>query len=182
MHGLQRYVLFASHQKLYLIFEVFLGGILLLGWVSTSLPRPPVKRAAAIAIVNGFANIGQIPASYMWPSKWAPKYWQSFTTELCLLALSLAIGFGPFLSLEPTKLADGRLAYRQYLVHLNQKLEKGEVEVFEADEKAITKSAKCVASLPCPRAVFIDFASAWSTQPLIRREGSSKNSDTSSRF
>jgi len=47
-------------------------------------------------MVNGFGNIGQIPASYLWPSKWAPKYWQSFTTEICLLFLSLAIGFGSF--------------------------------------------------------------------------------------
>lgn len=96
VHGLQRHVLFAPHRRSYLILYTFLGGILLLGWVSTSIPRPPVKRAAAIAIVNGFGNIGQIPASYLWPTKWAPKYWQSFTTELCLLAFSLAIGLGPF--------------------------------------------------------------------------------------
>jgi len=104
------------------------GGILLIGWVSTSIPRPPVKRAAAIAIVNGFGNIGQIPTSYLWPSKWGPKYWQSFTTELCLLGLSLAIG----------------LAYRQYLAHLNKKLEKGEMEAFKADEKTLEKSADLI--------------------------------------
>lgn len=76
--------------------DAVIGGILLLGWVSTSIARPPVKRAAAIAMVNGFGNIGQIPASYLWPSKWAPRYWQSFTTELCLLVFSLAIGLGSF--------------------------------------------------------------------------------------
>lgn len=38
----------------------FQGGIILLGWISTSIPRPPVKRAASIAFVNGFANIGQV--------------------------------------------------------------------------------------------------------------------------
>ena len=94
VYGLQRHVLFTPHQGSYLIVSASTGGILLIGWVSTSIARPPVKRAAAIALVNGFGNIGQIPASYLWPSKWGPKYWQSFTTELCLLTFSLAIGLG----------------------------------------------------------------------------------------
>jgi hypothetical protein len=95
-------------------------------------------------MVNGLANIGQIPASYLWPSKWGPKYWQSFTTELCLLALSLAIGLGPFQSIMLIKIAHGGSAYRQYLAHLNKKLENGEAEVFKTDEKALATSAKYV--------------------------------------
>jgi len=105
-----------------------LGGIILLGWLTVSIPRPPVKRAAAIALVNGFANIGQIPASYLWPSKWGKKYWQSFTTEICLLALSLSIAF----------------AYRQYLIKLNERLDKGEAEAFEADKEVVEQSADLV--------------------------------------
>ncbi|KAG7445923.1 MFS general substrate transporter [Guyanagaster necrorhizus] len=106
----------------------FEGGIILLGWISTSIPRPPVKRAASIAFVNGFANIGQIPTSYLWPSKWGSKYWQSFTTEICLLVLSLSIGF----------------VYRQYLISLNKKIEKGEAEAFDASAKVIEQSADLV--------------------------------------
>ncbi|KAK0453212.1 MFS general substrate transporter [Armillaria borealis] len=106
----------------------FSGGIILLGWISTSIPRPPVKRAASIAFVNGFANIGQIPASYLWPSKWGSKYWQSFVTEICLLVLSLSIG----------------LVYRQYLISLNKKLEKGEAEAFDASAEVVERSADLV--------------------------------------
>lgn len=106
----------------------FSGGIILLGWISTSIPRPPVKRAASIAFVNGFANIGQIPASYLWPSKWGSKYWQSFVTEICLLVLSLLIG----------------LVYRQYLISLNKKLEKGEAEAFDASAEVVERSADLV--------------------------------------
>ncbi|KAK0498380.1 MFS general substrate transporter [Armillaria luteobubalina] len=106
----------------------FSGGIILLGWISTSIPRPPVKRAASIAFVNGFANIGQIPTSYLWPSKWGPKYWQSFVTEICLLVLSLSIG----------------LVYRQYLISLNKKLEKGEAEAFDASAEVVERSADLV--------------------------------------
>lgn len=155
VHGLQRHVLFTSHQTSRLIFNTFPGGIILLGWVSTSVPRPPVKRAAAIAIVNGFANIGQIPASYLWPSKWAPKYWRSFTTELCLLAFSLAIGLGPFPIIKLMNIANRRSAYRQYLVYLNEQLNKGEAEAFKTDEKTLATSAKCVAS-PIFTHYFID--------------------------
>ncbi|KAF9036038.1 MFS general substrate transporter [Hymenopellis radicata] len=106
----------------------FSGGIILLGWISSSIPRPPVKRAASIAFVNAFANIGQIPTSYLWPSKWGSKYWQSFVTEICLLILSISIG----------------LAYRQYLVSLNKKLEKGQTEAFKVNAKAIEQSADLV--------------------------------------
>lgn len=45
------------------------------------------------------------------------------------------------------KITDGLSAYRQYLAYLNKKLEKGEVEAFKADEKALAKSAEYVASL-----------------------------------
>lgn len=158
MHGLQRHVRFASLDiRDHTSFNTFLGGILLLGWVSTSIPRPPVKRAAAIAIVNGFANIGQIPASYLWPTKWGPKYWQSFTTELCFLAFSLAIGLGPFPLTRPIKFANRDSGYRQYLVYLNKKLERGETEVFKADEKTLARSAEYVASPLCLYIVSLTF-------------------------
>ncbi|KAF8911892.1 hypothetical protein CPB85DRAFT_1252873 [Mucidula mucida] len=63
--------------------------------------------------------------------KWGSKYWQSFVTEICLLVLSLSIG----------------LAYRQYLVSLNKKLEKGQTEAFEANAKAMEQSAEYVLSI-----------------------------------
>lgn len=163
--------------------NIFPGGILLLGWISTSIPRPPIKRAAAIAIVYGFGNIGQIPALYLWPSKWAPKYRQSCTAELCFLLFSLATGLGPFqfTSYGLMKSANRRLGYRQYLVYLNKKLENGEVEVFKTDEKVLKTSAKYVAS-PLSTHCFVDFISAWSTPPPIRRDNSFRSFDTSCRF
>ncbi|KAL1727855.1 major facilitator superfamily domain-containing protein, partial [Schizophyllum commune] len=89
------------------------GGIIIIGWVSSSVPRPPVKRAASIAFVLAFANSAQIPSSYLWPSKWGPDYTQTFISQICFLVTSLGIGFG----------------YRQYLVHLNKKLERGEFNI-----------------------------------------------------
>jgi hypothetical protein len=37
-----------------------------------------------------------------------------------------------------------QLAYRQYLISLNKKLEQGEADALEADEKIVEKSAECV--------------------------------------
>ncbi|KAE9404474.1 MFS general substrate transporter [Gymnopus androsaceus JB14] len=104
------------------------GGIIILGWISTSIPRPPIKRAASIAFINAFANIGQIPTSYLWPTKWGGRYWQSFATEICLMVLSLIIAFG----------------YRQYLISQNKKLDSGAAEAYTRSEKTLQKSADLV--------------------------------------
>ena len=36
------------------------GFALTLVWVSNAIPRPPAKRSAAIGIVNGFGNLGNL--------------------------------------------------------------------------------------------------------------------------
>ncbi|KAF8059581.1 hypothetical protein FPV67DRAFT_1453802 [Lyophyllum atratum] len=86
------------------------GGNYLVGWSSTSIPRPPLKRGA-------LTPPWIIPASYPWPSQWGPKYWRSFGTEIYLLLLSLATGSS------------------QVLVSSNKQLEKGEDNPFETDTK-----------------------------------------------
>ncbi|TRM64279.1 MFS general substrate transporter [Schizophyllum amplum] len=101
------------------------GGFIIIGWNSASIARPPVKRAAAIGFVSAFGNVAQIPTSYLWPTKWGPSYWQSFVTGICLLMFSLSIG----------------LAFRQHLVGLNKKLDRGEAEAFSASPSAADKTA-----------------------------------------
>ena len=43
-----------------------------LAWVSNSIPRPPDKRAVALAAINAFSNAAQIYSSFMY--KGAPRY------------------------------------------------------------------------------------------------------------
>lgn len=43
-------------------------------WVAATIPRPKVKRAAAIAIINGSANIGNLFSSYIFRDSDAPRY------------------------------------------------------------------------------------------------------------
>jgi hypothetical protein len=46
---------------------VYTGYVVALTWISNSLPRPPAKRAAALAFINAVSNSSSIYASYMYP-------------------------------------------------------------------------------------------------------------------
>jgi MFS family permease len=45
--------------------SVYTGYVVVLAWVSNTLPRPPAKRAAALAAINAVSNTSSIYASYM---------------------------------------------------------------------------------------------------------------------
>ena len=45
---------------------VYTGYVVALAWISNSLPRPPAKRAAALAFINAISNTSSIYASYMY--------------------------------------------------------------------------------------------------------------------
>ncbi|KAL2006869.1 hypothetical protein VTN00DRAFT_9537 [Thermoascus crustaceus] len=53
---------------------VYTGYVVALGWISNTLPRPPAKRAAAIAAINAVSNASSIYASYMYPRSAGPRY------------------------------------------------------------------------------------------------------------
>ena len=63
-------------------------------WVSNAIPRPPAKRAAAIGIVNGFGNIGNLIGSFTWKAEWGPDYHPSMWISLGALLLTSALGLG----------------------------------------------------------------------------------------
>ena len=46
--------------SLFLMASGWVGGSLVLVWVSNSIPRPPSKRAASFGIVNGVGNLGNL--------------------------------------------------------------------------------------------------------------------------
>lgn len=53
---------------------VYTGYVVCLAWISNSIPRPPAKRAAALAMINAVSNCSSIYASYMYPESAAPRY------------------------------------------------------------------------------------------------------------
>lgn len=63
----------------------------ILSWVSTSLPRPPAKRAVAYAVVNAGSNFASIYASYFYPKSQGPKYWQANVANVAFSAACIAM-------------------------------------------------------------------------------------------
>ncbi|KAF7348198.1 Tartrate transporter [Mycena sanguinolenta] len=78
------------------MFGMAIGFSMTAVWVSNVIPRPPAKRAAAIGVVNGIGNLGNLMGSYTWKAAWGPDYHQSMLISLCSLVLSSTLAFGKF--------------------------------------------------------------------------------------
>ena len=46
--------------SLFLLASGYVGNAMVLVWVSSSVPRPPSKRAASLGIVNGVGTLGNL--------------------------------------------------------------------------------------------------------------------------
>lgn len=55
-------------------------------WLSSTIVRPPVKRAAAIGIANTLANTASLFANYFWLDKYEPYFRESWA---CILAFQV---------------------------------------------------------------------------------------------
>ncbi len=89
--------------------SVYTGYVVALAWISNTIPRPPAKRAAALAFINAVSNCSSIYASYLYPTNWGPQYAQAFAVN-CVTSF-VAICAATLL--------------RFMLVRLNKKLEQG---------------------------------------------------------
>ena len=83
-----------------------------LAWISSTFPRPPSKRAVAIALINTFGQLGNISGSYIWPKSWGETYRYSYA--ICIVANGLAIVM--------------ILAFRAHLKALNEEAQREEQE------------------------------------------------------
>ncbi|PHH61947.1 hypothetical protein CDD81_7696 [Ophiocordyceps australis] len=59
----------ARYIALFLQAGSYAGFIVFYSWISSSFPRPPAKRAVAIALINAFSQLGNIAGSYVWDLK-----------------------------------------------------------------------------------------------------------------
>ncbi|KAF5348567.1 hypothetical protein D9756_009620 [Leucocoprinus leucothites] len=105
----------------------YAGFAMTLVWVSNAVPRPPAKRAAAMAIVNGVGNLGNLIGSFVWKSAWGPEYHQSMIISLCGLVLSSVLS----------------LVIRQMLVKKNKKLDRDErAAMDDANRERVAEAAR----------------------------------------
>ncbi|KAI0729325.1 MFS general substrate transporter [Fomitopsis betulina] len=79
----------ARYISLFLMAQQYAGFVVMYTWISNSFPRPPSKRAVAVALVNAFAQIGNVAGSYVWPSSWGPTYRYSYA--ICIATSGWAI-------------------------------------------------------------------------------------------
>jgi MFS family permease len=88
--------------------SIYSGFVIVLAWISNTIPRPPAKRAAALAAINAVSNMSSIYASYMYSG--APRYIVAFSVDCCTLLLAVIMA----------------AVLRIMLVRLNKKLDRGE--------------------------------------------------------
>ncbi|KAK4144298.1 putative tartrate transporter [Dichotomopilus funicola] len=90
--------------------SVYSGFVVALAWISNTMPRPPAKRAAALAFINAVSNCSSIYASYLYPASADPQY----TTAMIVNCVTAFIAVCT------------ATVMRAVLVRLNKKLEAGE--------------------------------------------------------
>lgn len=93
--------------------------IVFYSWISSSFPRPPAKRAVAIALINAFSQIGNIAGSYVWFDE-ANEYRKSYGIVAAMFGATII----------------GSLGFRTMLSRLNR-----ELELREAEPEALEDSA-----------------------------------------
>ena len=81
--------------------------IVFYSWISSSFPRPPAKRAVAIAFINAFSQLGNIAGSYVWDLE-ENGYRKSYGIVTSMFGLTIV----------------GCLIFRMVLSNLNKKLEE----------------------------------------------------------
>jgi len=103
----------ARYISLFLMAQSYAGFVVLYAWMSNTFPRPPSKRAVALALMNAFSQLGNIAGSYVWPSGWGPTYRNSYA--ICIACAGCASVMC--------------LVFRFHLASLNKRLEKQEANV-----------------------------------------------------
>ncbi|CAH0058197.1 unnamed protein product [Clonostachys solani] len=99
----------ARYVALFLQASSYAGFIVFYSWISSSFPRPPAKRAVAIAMINAFSQLGNIAGSYVWGLS-DNGFRKSYGIVLSMFGVTIV----------------GCFAFRCILVRLNKKLEEGE--------------------------------------------------------
>ncbi|KAL5527650.1 hypothetical protein ACEPAG_6451 [Sanghuangporus baumii] len=102
----------ARYISLFLMASSYCGFIVFYAWMTNSFPRPPAKRAVAIAFINAFSQLGNIAGSYIWPRNWGMTYRYSYAICISTNGLSIVMCY----------------IFRRALQRLNKQLDKEEEE------------------------------------------------------
>jgi len=115
----------ARYFSMFLMACGYTGFSMTLVWASNIFIRPPAKRAAAIGIINGIGNIGNLMGSYTWKAEWGPDYHQSMGISFSALAFSTVLS----------------IVLRQLVIRDNKKLDEDEKMALEEDNRTRVEEA-----------------------------------------
>src|SRR5699024_9208677 len=101
----------ARYLALFLQAGSYAGFIVFYSWISSSFPRPPAKRAVAIAMINAFSQLGNVAGSYVWGLK-DNGYRKSYGIVLSMFGVTIA----------------GCYLFKLMLDNLNKKLAESEMQ------------------------------------------------------
>ncbi|KAJ4466499.1 MFS general substrate transporter [Lentinula aciculospora] len=79
----------ARYVSLFLMAQSYAGFVVVYAWISNSFPRPPSKRAVALALMNAFSQLGNVAGSYVFPTMWGPTYRNSYA--ICIACAGTGI-------------------------------------------------------------------------------------------
>ncbi|KAK4688760.1 hypothetical protein P7C73_g1345, partial [Tremellales sp. Uapishka_1] len=115
----------ARYVALFLQAGSYAGYIIMYTWMSSSFPRPPAKRAVALAFMNALSQTGNIAGSYVWPKGFGPSYLRSYVIVLCCFIATIGLNF----------------FFRGILIRANRRLDEGEA-AFREHGDTLTTAAK----------------------------------------
>ncbi|MCJ1469870.1 hypothetical protein MMC07_008514 [Pseudocyphellaria aurata] len=95
---------------MFMVSGVYTGYVVALAWISNTLPRPPAKRAAALAAINSVSNTSSIYASYMYPESAGPRFVVAMSVNCTTAFITICAA----------------TVLRFVLMRLNKKLDRGE--------------------------------------------------------
>lgn len=110
---------------LFLQASSYAGFVVFYSWISSSFPRPPAKRAVALAAINAFSQLGNIAGSYVWDLE-ANGYRKSYGIVTAMFGATVL----------------GCWLFRMTLRNLNKELERGELADLEAREDVAGQTAQ----------------------------------------
>jgi MFS family permease len=110
----------------FLMIFVFAQNGTIYAWIANAIPRPPAKRAAALAFINSFGNAASIWTPYTYRAKDAPHYRPALGAAIGLQTLGLLMA----------------LSMRWYLTRQNRQLELLEREDSELSDRQMRNLEK----------------------------------------
>ncbi|KAH7035770.1 major facilitator superfamily domain-containing protein [Microdochium trichocladiopsis] len=122
----------ARYIALFLQASAYAGFIVFYSWISSSFPRPPAKRAVAIAFINAFSQLGNVAGSYVWNLNGDGYYRGSYGIVTAMFGLTIV----------------GCFAFRYMLKNLNNELEHLETAGLEANKSQEDMAGTVPASAP----------------------------------